>query len=96
MPETRSLDALFGAYTVRVPVGPGLFGQLVAPPASVGLTLFAHGSGSPLLDALTEMERQRRTRALVVGHGDLAGLLSITDVARVVTEAVATRTAGHT
>jgi putative phosphoribosyl transferase len=49
MQEARSLDAPSGAYAVRVPVGPGLFGELVVPPAAVGFTLFAHGSGSSRL-----------------------------------------------
>jgi putative phosphoribosyl transferase len=40
---------LSGAYAVRVPVGPGLFGELVVPPAPLGVTLFAHGSGSSRL-----------------------------------------------
>lgn len=45
---------------------------------------------APLLDALAEMERRGRTRALVLENGDLAGLLSITDVGRVMTEALET------
>jgi putative phosphoribosyl transferase len=49
MEAVRSLDALSGAYAVRVPVGPGLFGELAVPPAAVGLTVFAHGSGSSRL-----------------------------------------------
>jgi CBS domain-containing protein len=44
--------------------------------------------GAPLLDALAQMGRQGRTRALVLEDGLLAGLLSITDVDRVVTEAL--------
>jgi Zn-dependent protease len=51
--------------------------------------------GAPLLDALAEMERQGRTRALVLEEGELAGLLSITDVGRLVTEALATRKDAH-
>jgi putative phosphoribosyl transferase len=45
----RSLDALARAHPLRIPVGPGLFGELVVPPAPVGLTVFAHGSGSSRL-----------------------------------------------
>ena len=29
-----------------IPVGPGLYGDLAAPPNAVGITIFAHGSGS--------------------------------------------------
>ena len=32
-----------------VPVGPGLVGELVVPPGALGVTLFAHGSGSSRL-----------------------------------------------
>ena len=49
MQEAHSVDALAGAYAVRVPVGPGGFGELVVSPAPVGVTLFAHGSGSSRL-----------------------------------------------
>jgi CBS domain-containing protein len=36
----------------------------------------------PAVDALTELSAPRANRALVVDNGHLAGLLSITDVAR--------------
>lgn len=48
--------------------------------------------GTPLADALDEMERRGGDRALVLDHGALAGLLSITDVGRVVSEAGGRRT----
>jgi predicted transcriptional regulator len=41
-----------------------------------------------LLDALRELELARVDRALVLRDGELAGLLSLTDVGRVVSEAV--------
>ena len=44
-------------------------------------------AGTPLLEALDEMQAQGGDRALVLDHGELAGLLSITDVGRVVSEA---------
>ncbi|MCZ7587307.1 MAG: site-2 protease family protein [Gaiella sp.] len=46
-------------------------------------------AGTPLIDALAEMERQGGDRALVLDRGTLAGLLSITDVGRVMSEATA-------
>ena len=45
-------------------------------------------AGTPLLDALEEMQRQGGDRALVLDHGELVGLLSVTDVGRVVSESV--------
>ncbi len=48
-------------------------------------------SGTPLLGALAEMQEQGGDRALVLDDGELAGLLSITDVGRVVSEAAAAR-----
>lgn len=47
--------------------------------------------GTPLVEALQEMERQGGDRALVLDHGALAGLLSITDVGRVMSEAASLR-----
>ena len=47
-------------------------------------------AGTPLLTALEEMQGQGGDRALVLDHGELAGLLSITDVGRVVSESAAT------
>lgn len=44
---------------------------------------------TPLLEALEELERTRLDRALVLDDGELAGLLSVTDVGRVVSEAAA-------
>ena len=46
---------------------------------------------TPLLDALQEMQAHGVDRALVLAHDELAGLLSITDVGRVVSAAAATR-----
>jgi CBS domain-containing protein len=43
-----------------------------------------------LLEALQEMQQQGGDRALVLDRDDLAGLLSITDVGRVVSEAART------
>jgi putative phosphoribosyl transferase len=37
------------ALRLDVPVGPGLVGDLVVPPGPVGVTVFAHGSGSSRL-----------------------------------------------
>jgi Zn-dependent protease len=48
-------------------------------------------AGTPLLDALEEMQRQGGDRALVLDQGELAGLLSITDVGRIVSESVGRR-----
>ncbi len=47
-------------------------------------------AGTPLLEAVQDMQRQGGDRALVLDHGELAGLLSITDVGRVVSESAAT------
>jgi Zn-dependent protease len=47
-------------------------------------------AGTPLLEALQEMQQQGGDRALVLDRDDLAGLLSITDVGRVVSEAART------
>ena len=47
-------------------------------------------TGTPLLEALQDMQRQGGDRALVLDHGELVGLLSITDVGRVVSESAAT------
>lgn len=44
---------------------------------------------SPLLDALQEMQAHGVDRALVLDRGELAGLLSVTDVGRVVSESAA-------
>ncbi len=46
---------------------------------------------TPLLDALQEMQAHGVDRTLVLAHDELAGLLSITDVGRVVSAAAATR-----
>ena len=48
---------------------------------------------TPLLDALQELQSHGADRALVLDHGELEGLLSITDVGRVVSEATAIRNA---
>lgn len=47
--------------------------------------------GTPLLDALQELQGQGADRALVLDGSALAGLLSITDVGRVMSEAAAAR-----
>jgi Zn-dependent protease len=48
-------------------------------------------AGTPLLEALEEMRSHGVDRALVLERSELAGLLSITDVGRVVSEAAARR-----
>ena len=48
-------------------------------------------AGTPLVEGLQEMERQGGDRALVLDRGALAGLLSITDVGRVMAEAATRR-----
>ncbi len=48
-------------------------------------------AATPVLDALQEMQAHGIDRALVLADGELAGLLSITDVGRVVSESMATR-----
>jgi Zn-dependent protease/predicted transcriptional regulator len=47
-------------------------------------------AGTPLLEALQEMQQQGGDRALVLDRDELVGLLSITDVGRVVSEAART------
>jgi len=49
--------------------------------------------GMPLLEALEEMQHRSGDRALVLSSGELAGLLSITDVGRVMSDAAAGRRA---
>jgi Zn-dependent protease/predicted transcriptional regulator len=52
-------------------------------------------AGTPLLGALAELQEQGGDRALVLDDGELAGLFSITDVGRVVSEAAAVRRGRH-
>ncbi len=39
-------DTAASVLRVDIPIGPGLSGNLVVPPRAIGVTLFAHGSGS--------------------------------------------------
>jgi CBS domain-containing protein len=52
-------------------------------------------AGTPLLDALATMQERGLDRTLVVERDELAGLLSITDVGRVISEAAAAAPGTH-
>ena len=46
---SRAAPAVATRLDVSIPIGPGLTGDLSVPSAAVGVTLFAHGSGSSRL-----------------------------------------------
>lgn len=45
-PAGAGAGAAASGVEVRIPIGPGLVGDLVTPRDAIGVTLFAHGSGS--------------------------------------------------
>jgi Zn-dependent protease len=75
------------AATPRAQWGERTVGDCMVPLAEAPVV----EAGTPLADALDEMELQGGDRALVLDHGVLAGMLSITDVGRVVSDAAKRR-----